>query len=228
MGPSDLAWIVAAYFVGSLPFGVLIGRLKGVDPREVGSKNIGATNVMRALGTGPGLLVLGLDMGKGYLLVWLAMRHYTTVVATTPPHFQLVGPGWWVVFFTAVAAMVGHIFPIFLGFRGGKGVATVGGIILALDPRVGVFAVLSFLVTLGATRYVSVSSTLAALAIPLAGLFLATRLRADTVSYRPDIVACFGGLAALFVIYKHRANYKRLAHGQEPKFGEKVTPIDAR
>jgi glycerol-3-phosphate acyltransferase PlsY len=208
-GPA-LGYIVFAYICGAIPFGVVIGRMRGVDPRNVGSGNIGATNVMRALGPVCAAFVLLLDLLKGFIPVWL--------VAHVLTHPERVQGGAWTGFgivCTAVAAMVGHNWSVFLRGKGGKGASTGFGVVLALDWRVGVLIALVMIVTVALTRYVSLGSTLGAWFVPL-GMWWWHR---GTVQLQPLLV--FGILAALLITFKHRSNYKRLLNGSESKFGGK-------
>ena len=186
-------WIAGAYLLGSIPFGFLIARMRGIDLRTFGSGNIGATNAMRALGKPLGIGVLLLDVGKGFLPVFLAQR---------PTDLALpLGCG--------VAAVIGHTFPLWLGFKGGKGVATGLGVWLALDPVAGLAAIAAFELALVATRYVSLASILGAFAMPVA---LKVQGRQDVLT------ACALGMAVLIAL-KHRGNLVRIAAGVEPRVG---------
>lgn len=191
--PQVLGLIAFAYLLGSIPFGYLICRLFfGIDVRTQGSGNIGATNVMRVAGKIPALFVLLLDAGKGYLPVFLAL------------HFGL---GWAVA--CAVAAILGHSRSIFLGFKGGKSVATGAGTILAFNPIAGLGAFMIWLIILAITRYVSLASIVAALSLPLLMWLLHSHW----------LVVFYGGVAGLYVVIRHRANITRLKNGTEPKIG---------
>jgi acyl phosphate:glycerol-3-phosphate acyltransferase len=183
----------SAYLCGSIPTGVLIARRLGVEVRKVGSGNIGATNVARSAGKKAGLLTLLGDAAKGLLPV-LIVRLWdlgdTTLAAT------------------AVAALLGHLFSPFLGFSGGKGVATGLGVFLGLAPYAILLALLLFLATFALSRIVSLASLVAAAATPLLLLLLAYP--------RAQVVA--GLVIALLVILRHHENIARLWKGQEPKF----------
>ncbi|MCB0882135.1 MAG: glycerol-3-phosphate 1-O-acyltransferase PlsY [Thermoleophilia bacterium] len=181
--------VAAAYLLGSIPFAYLAGRMKGVDIRTVGSKNVGATNVFRTLGRGIGITVMALDIAKGLAAVLLAK-------GITDPHWDLAA---------AAAAILGHVFPVWLRFRGGKGVATAGGTILALTPLPALIVLVIWFVVIAATRYVSLGSILAAIAFP--PLLIAFR--------EPWAVLLFGTVAAAVVVWKHRANIQRLRAGNE-------------
>lgn len=188
---------LAAYLLGSIPFGLLIGKRRGVDVRTTGSGNIGATNVARSVGKKLGALVLLLDALKGALPV-IGLRVAAAQGVSVPPA---------VVAAVALAAIVGHCYPVWLRFRGGKGVATALGVFLAVDPAaagvgVGVFALLYL-----AFRVVSLGSVTAAIAIPT---FLA-------LAGRPPAIIGLGVAGALIVIVKHRGNLARLLRREELK-----------
>jgi acyl phosphate:glycerol-3-phosphate acyltransferase len=190
----------AAYLLGSVPFGLLFTRLfGGGDVRKSGSGNIGATNVARVAGPLPALLTLFLDIAKGAAPVWLAAR-ITGDSAT-----------WMMI--AALAALLGHCFPIWLKFRGGKGVATAAGAFLVLCPPALLGSMILFLVVLFFWRYVSLASIAASAAMPLLiYLFWAPR-------HAPPLIVTFGALAAAaIIVYKHDANIQRLAQGEESKF----------
>jgi acyl phosphate:glycerol-3-phosphate acyltransferase len=205
----DWVWLlIGAYFFGSIPFGYLIARAHGIDITRVASGNIGATNVMRALGKGYGLLVFFLDVAKGY--VPAALAHY----AIQKPDFLPTSQEF--AFVVGMAAVVGHCLSPFLRFKGGKGVATGLGAMLGATPWMALTVFGVFLVLLAITRYVSLSSILAVLTMPIFG-----------VLYRdpPSLIIASGGLAA-FIIYRHRGNIRKLREGTENKFtfGKKTGP----
>jgi len=198
---SSVYWIpIAAYFLGSIPFGLILAAIfGGRDVRKSGSGNIGATNVARVVGPIAGILTLILDAAKGSAAVLLAAR-FTGENAT-----------WMMI--ASFFVLLGHCFPIWLKFKGGKGVATAAGIFLALSPYAMLGALLLFILVVAYWRYVSLGSIAAACAIPLLMYFLWAPHHAP-----PHIVA-FGSLGiALFVVYKHDANIQRLVQGEEPKF----------
>jgi acyl phosphate:glycerol-3-phosphate acyltransferase len=194
-------WLAAilAYLLGSIPFGLLIVKARGgPDIRETGSGNIGAANVSRAAGAFAGLLTLLLDAGKGYLAVWIAGR---AAAPTASARWMTVA---------AVLAVVGHVFPVWLRFKGGKGVATGLGVFLPICPEaVGAAIVLWVLVVLF-WRYSSLGSISAAAALPvLVYAFYAPR-------HAPPTFVTLGTLAvSLLVLLKHRSNMERLFAGQE-------------
>ncbi len=198
-----LALIVLGYLSGSIPSGVLLSRRRGVDPRDVGSGNIGATNVARAAGTLAGTLTLIGDLLKGLVPVLIARR-----IGLSHGAIALVG----------LSAFFGHLYSCFLGFGGGKGVATALGILLGAAPLGALILVGAFLATLALTRFVSVASLLAAaLAAPLL----------LTLGYPAATVATALVTGAL-VAYRHRDNIRRLRFGTEPRVGvAKVSGFDS-
>ena len=219
--------IASAYLVGSIPFGYLVARAKGIDIREHGSGNIGATNVGRVLGKRLGRAVFFLDFAKGAAPVVAAGFLFHILPRSTPDPLTA---GLWVT--VAVATIVGHVFPIYLRFKGGKGVATTFGALLALWPFVTLpcfVAMLLWAVTLKATRYVSVASCVAAVAVP-AGVLAASAAGLTTSTHGfgawtiiwPFALATT--LVALLVVYRHRGNLARVRAGTEPRVGAPRTP----
>jgi len=198
--------VAIGYVSGSLPFGLWLPRaLKGVDVRTLGSRNLGATNVYRTLGAAIGIPVLVLDVAKGALPVWL--------VPGLPFAAAFPGGVEWCRIAVGLAAVLGHVFTMFAGFRGGKGVATGGGVLLALSPLACGICALVFVVTVAVTRYISMGSMLGACAFPLTLAFRAGGLRTPTFA--------FGLVLALLVIARHRDNIVRLARGEERRFSLK-------
>lgn len=197
---------VLGFASGSLPFGYLAGRLRGIDIREHGSKNIGATNVIRVLGKGIGIPVFVLDLLKG-LLPCLIMKSGGVDSA--------------VLVVTGLSAILGHMFTPWLGFKGGKGVATAAGVLLGIAPLpmlVGLAVWFAFFFT---TRYVSLASMMAGLGV--AGTMLVQMLRTGAWD---GVLLGFGVLLAGLVILRHRANIGRLLAGTEPKAGQKKRPVE--
>jgi glycerol-3-phosphate acyltransferase PlsY len=188
------AFVVAlAYLIGSIPFGYLIVRLTGRgDVRQTGSGGTGATNVSRRAGKAAGILTLILDAFKGAIAVLIAARFSDG----------------WVIAAAAIAVIAGHVFPVWLGFRGGKGVATGVGVFLMLAPLAVLFAGVVFLTLFLFTRYVSLGSIAGAATIPLA---------VSREGLASPIFASAVAIAAL-IIFAHRANIARLINGTEPKF----------
>jgi glycerol-3-phosphate acyltransferase PlsY len=191
---------VAAYLLGSIPFGLLLTRLfGGVDVRKSGSGNIGATNVARVAGPLAGILTLLFDAGKGAAAVWLAGR-----VSNESATWMMIA---------ALGALLGHCFPIWLNFRGGKGVATAAGAFFVLCPAALLGSVIVFLLVVIFWRYVSLASISAAAAMPLLIYLL------WAPHHAPPPVVTFGALAAAaIIVYKHDGNIQRLVQGEEPKF----------
>jgi glycerol-3-phosphate acyltransferase PlsY len=186
---------IISYLIGSIPTGFILGKAAGVDVRSVGSGNIGATNVARVMGKGHGLLTLIADVVKGLLPALVARQ-----MAFSDAAVAVVG----------AAAFLGHLFPVFLKFRGGKGVATAFGVLLALAPQAMWVPLVAFIAAVVVSRRVSLGSICAAVAAPLALWFF---------SYPMPLTALAAFLAA-FVIARHHANIKRLLAGSEPRFGE--------
>jgi acyl phosphate:glycerol-3-phosphate acyltransferase len=189
---------VLAYLIGAVPIGVLIARARGVDIRREGSGNIGASNVMRVLGVKLGLLAFAGDVGKGALAVLLGR--------------WLFGLNAWPLAGCAVAVVVGHCYSPYIGFAGGKAVATGLGVILALNWPAGLVCFAVWIVVVAATRYISVASVVAyALSPAIAWAF---RCHVSTVA--------MAGFLACVSIYRHRDNLRRLLAGTESKIGQRV------
>ncbi len=195
---------LAGYLLGALPFGYLVARAKGVNIFEVGSRNPGATNVRRVLGRGPGNLVLFLDAAKGAAAAgWPLLRD----PGGSAEALCVIG---------FVAAILGHSFSCFTGFRGGKSVATAAGGFTVLFPAGMGIALAVFILTLATTRYVSLASMSGGVAVAVSALAMRQSL----------LVAGVAVGAAGFVIIRHRANLSRLLAGTEPKVGSKPPPVD--
>jgi acyl phosphate:glycerol-3-phosphate acyltransferase len=190
--------VIIAYLLGSVPFGYLIVRRKvGADIRETGSGGTGATNVSRRAGKAAGVLTLVLDALKGAAAVLVA---------------QLVSGDVWVITSAAIAVIAGHIFPVWLGFRGGKGVATAVGAFLVLTPIALLCAGVVFVSVVFFTRYVSLGSMIAAVMVPLFVL-LQSRFVTPVADLRPLLTAAIA--VALLILFAHRGNIERLARGTE-------------
>ncbi len=200
ISPALLSIPAAAYLLGSIPFGLLLTRLfGGGDVRKSGSGNIGATNVARVAGTLPGILTLLFDVAKGAAAVWLAGR-----VSNESATWMMIA---------ALATLLGHCFPIWLKFRGGKGVATAAGAFLVLCPPALLGSVILFLLVVFFWRYISLASVSAAASMPLLIYLL------WAPHHAPPPIVTFGALAAAgIIIYKHDGNIQRLVQGEEPKF----------
>ena len=192
--PLRIVAITAAYLIGSIPFSYLVARRHGVDVRAVGSGNVGATNVMRSVGRAAGVAAFVLDFAKGaaasLLGLWLAP-------ATPLPAL------------CAAVAVVGHMYPVWLRFRGGKGVATGAGAFLPLVPTATGAALATFAVVLAITRYVSLASIAGTLVLAVAAFLLGAAA---------PVVRAAAGMAVL-IVWKHRANLERLSRGTESRVG---------
>ncbi len=191
-----MAWIIASYLLGSVPTGLVLARLKGRDPRTTGSGNIGATNVMRAAGKVLGIATLVGDIAKGFFPTWLAIY---------------VHQPQWVVAAAGLAAFAGHLFPVYLRFKGGKGIATALGVFLALNSLAVAVTVIVFAVILAGSRYVSLGSLIGTALMPL----LLIWMRA------PNAYVLLSLVMAVLIVIKHRSNIARLLSGTENKIGKK-------
>jgi glycerol-3-phosphate acyltransferase PlsY len=195
--------VLLAYLTGSFPTGLIVGKsLFGKDPREHGSNATGATNIFRVFGARVAIPVMLFDVGKGALAVVLAA--WAGRNAGLPREaLQVMG---------AVAAMLGHVFPIFAGFRGGKGVATGAGALIVMAPTAAIFCAVGFLLVVGLTGVVSAASMTAAIILPLA-----IALGAQGRPANPWYLG-LGVAVALFIVFTHRANIRRILKGQEQAF----------
>jgi len=208
--------LLASYLLGAVPFGLVLARLvKGVDLRTVGSGNIGATNAMRVLGKPLGLLAFLLDFAKGAVPVVLCAPRIGAVPASL---FGPEGPALLPEVLCGAAAVLGHCFPVYLGFKGGKGVATACGAIVAIDWPVFVVAGLVWVALAFTLRYVSLASLAMGVAFPI--------LAYVRKPGAPAFVAGCAALAALIVV-RHRANVARLLNGTEPRIGAKAAAATA-
>lgn len=190
----DFVFPMVGYLVGAIPFGLVIGKMAGIDVRKEGSRNIGATNVNRVLGKKLGVLTLVCDSSKGLLPMWLA---WSFLPESENQEF--------IIALTGVMAVIGHMFPVYLRFRGGKGVATGLGVFLFLSPPTIILSLAVFLVSVKFSGFVSVGSLLASALAPL-WLYL---LGASTIAIGAAAVI------ALLIWVKHHENINRLLHGQE-------------
>lgn len=201
-----LATVIPAYLLGSLPWGLWIGRARGMDVRQHGSGNLGATNVYRLLGPGLGILVLVLDAAKGAAAVWWGRQ------GIGAPSFP--GGAEWSALVAGVVAILGHMLTVFAGFKGGRGVATTIGVFLALAPWAMLLGLGAFVVAFAITRRVSIGSLALAAVYPIGILF--------TVS-GPSRTRLFvlGLVISALIVYRHLPNLRRLARGEEK-------PLDLR
>ncbi len=189
-------WIVGAYLVGSIAFGILVSKLYGLpDPRTVGSGNIGATNVARSGKKMAAVLTLLGDMFKGWFPVWIALQS---------------GMLMWVVSGVGLAVFFGHLYPLYHGFKGGKGVATALGVMLEISSWLGLAALSTWLVVFSASRYSSLGAIVAALLAPVYAWYL--------LPYQDYIVTVV--VMSVFLIWRHRTNIQKLIAGTESGFGK--------
>lgn len=205
---------VAAYLLGSIPSAVWIGRsFYGVDVREKGSRNAGTTNTMRVLGLLPGLFVLAVDVFKGWLAVYFAKFFGSSLAEIEPDYlvyYQLV---------VGAFAVIGHALPVFAGFKGGKGVATMLGVVIGLFDKIIPLVLAVFVLVFILTHFISVSSMCAAVSFPI---FYSTC--SIWLHYNINTVQLvFSVIVALFILWTHRKNIRRLRKGEEPKFKFKKT-----
>ena len=196
-----LGAVVASYLLGSIPFGLVIARVfKGVDLRKHGSGNIGATNVGRVIGKPFGVLAFVCDFGKG----WVPTAFFSTWVESTTL---------WPAVLCGAAAVCGHVWPLYLKFKGGKAVATGCGALVALDPMLFLIGGVAWLVTLALFRYVGLASMVMGAAFPIAAMF-----RVSQGLYGSEVVIGALGLTVL-ILLRHRSNISRMMSGTEPRIG---------
>lgn len=189
---------LGAYLAGSIPTGYWLGKTwKGVDVRQLGSGNLGATNVFRVLGQGPGAITLAIDILKGFVSVWITKRFYPEPLSIS--------------LFAGLCAILGHTTSLFVRFRGGKGVATSAGVFLALLPVPSLAALASFLLVFGLSHYVSLGSLSGALVLAVSSFLLAA----------PPVLSWSATAIAGFVFWTHRANIRRLWNGTENRIAWK-------
>lgn len=197
----DILLLIGCYILGGIPFGVIVGKVaRGIDIRDYGSGNIGASNVLRTLGTGPALVVFFFDTVKGLAAVLVCDR--------------FGGGPWWVVG-GALACILGHNFSVFLKFKGGKGVATGLGVMIGLNWLIALIGFGIWLLVVGITRYISVASVIAAASMPVQMVLW----KDMNVPLAYQVLAA---AAAVLVVVKHISNFKRLIRGAEPRIGQKL------
>ena len=201
--------LLGSYLLGSIPFGYVAGKIGGIDIRKIGSGNIGATNVVRVLGKRYGYSVFVLDFLKGFGAVKISMSIATDARLewASPEIFGILA---------AIASVIGHSFPVWLKFRGGKGVATSAGALFGLIPLAALIGIVIWVLVFWFTRYVSVASVVAAATLPLVILIMTrlNQIHGNALFYSSL------GLAAV-VMWRHRSNFSRLMHGSEPRFTRK-------
>lgn len=192
-----IVWIVGAYLVGSIAFGILVSKLYGLpDPRTVGSGNIGATNVARSGKKMAAVLTLLGDAFKGWFPVWIALQS---------------GMLMWVVSGVALAVFFGHLYPLYHGFKGGKGVATALGVMLAISPVMGGAALLTWILVFAISRYSSLGAIVAAVLTPVYAWYL--------LPYQDYVITVM--IMSVFLVWRHRSNIQKLLSGTESGFGKK-------
>ncbi len=205
----DAALVVGAYLIGSVPFGYIFAKaVRGIDIRTEGSGNIGATNVGRVLGRGWGIVVFVLDVLKGFVPVLTALLVHQLKIGAAELPLAVV--------LTGLAAIAGHNWPVFLRFKGGKGVATSCGVFVAVFPLGLLISLGVWVLAVAITRYVSVGSMLAGIALLVSALLLQEEPLA-----RGKFLTAFTGLAAVLSIVRHRSNIRRLIEGTENKIGKR-------
>lgn len=191
------AAITLAYLLGSVPFAYLLSRRRGIDLRQVGSGNVGASNVLRTSGVRIAVLAMGLDAVKGVVAVVMAERLATGAGAPMA---------------AGLASVVGHIYPVWLRFRGGKGVATAAGVFAVLMPVALAFASAAFVLSVWLTRYISVGSMVGAVTLAVVA----------AVSDSPTVIEAGSIIAAVIILHRHRANIARVRAGTERRVGQRL------
>ena len=204
MHSTAAVFAILSYFLGAVPFGLLLSRVKGVDIRQVGSKNIGATNVFRSVSKTLGVLTFVADGLKGFVPAWL----FPKIVAAWG---QGAPPPWLGLLFAALA-IAGHTWPVYIKFKGGKGVATSAGALIGIAPAATGIGLVTWILAMALTRYVSVSSIAAALIVPAAGW----GLYAKQGLALPIALTVIG----LLIVWRHKGNIQRLMNGTEHRFGK--------
>ena len=204
-----LVIVVLSYIIGSFPTSIIVGKLlKGIDIREHGSGNAGGTNVFRVLGPGPGIFVMLFDAFKGFAATFWVSR---IIIDPVPLDAGMI------MILAGVGAIVGHIWTVFAHFRGGKGVGTAAGMLLALFPKALLVCLLVFFVVLFLSKIVSLSSMSAAIALPITLSIFKFSLHIPVA----NSLYVFSFIAAALIIFTHRSNIKRLLNGTENRFGKK-------
>ncbi len=204
---SSLAFIVLSYLVGAIPVSFLLcKKLKNIDIRFVGSKNVGATNAARVLGKKWFFIITAIDVFKGFLPVYLSKIFL---------QYKMIYPATVISIIIGLVTILGHIYPIYLNFKGGKGVAVSTGIFLAFDYRLVLVGFILFVITVGITKYISAGSVTASISLPFSYYFF----NRDEIDKTFLIFTIF---ISIYVIYKHKGNIIRIIQGRERKWGEKI------
>ena len=190
---------LVSYLIGAIPFAYIVARAHGVDVRKVGSGNVGATNVLRSVGKAAGASVLLLDAAKGFLPTFLIPYAFAACTQDTPSTPLAIA--------CALAAICGHVWPVYLGFKGGKGIATSAGALIALAPAAVLIGLIVWIIVFFLSKYVSLASIIAAIAIPAVAWYL----------YLPEGMLLPGTLTliGILAVAKHRSNIQRLINGNE-------------
>tara|TARA_Y100000031_G_C8109629_1_gene332829 strand:- start:111 stop:740 length:630 start_codon:yes stop_codon:yes gene_type:complete len=195
-----LSGLLTAYLIGSFPTAYIFGRvIKGIDIRKFGSGNVGATNTFRVIGRAPGLMVLAIDILKGFVCVAYIAKLFMLISPVARPELYKVLMG--------TSAIAGHSWPVFLKFKGGKGVATSAGVVIGLIPNIFLLSFLAWAIIFSITGYVSLASIIAAISIPIFTLFCGESTEVIT----------FMSALCILIVYKHRSNIGRLKRGEEKK-----------
>ncbi len=209
-----IIYIILVYLAGGIPFGFIAGKIKGLDIREHGSRNVGATNVFRVMGKGPGVAVYLLDALKGFMPVLISKMIWPSTNV----------PDQWFYIAVGLAAILGHVFTPYLRFKGGKGVATASGVLLALEPAAILIALGSFTIVFLAFGYVSLGSIIASLVFPISAAVI--RIVQNQNPLVP--IVALGWLITILIMLTHKKNIIRLLNGTENKFSFKKdkAPLD--
>jgi acyl phosphate:glycerol-3-phosphate acyltransferase len=203
-----IGMVVIGYLLGAIPFGVIISKLaRGIDVREYGSGSMGMTNVMRTVGAKAGIIVLILDLLKGCGAVALAWAIFYSANHDMVHWGQMAG---------GAAAVIGHSWPVYIGFRGGRGISTAFGAIMVIAWQVGLICLATFLLLVLIFRYISLGSIMAAIAL------VVSMVISYVCDWEPVAYLAFALVVAPIVIFRHRGNIKRLLSRTEPKIGQKV------
>jgi glycerol-3-phosphate acyltransferase PlsY len=207
LAPAGL--LLACYLIGSIPFSFLVVKaIRRTDIRHHGSGNVGATNVARTVGKLPGLVALLLDGAKGWGAIELARLIFHSAAWPLRAGGLMQSASFWIGA-AAVAVVIGHMYPVWLRFHGGKGVATATGVFIAIDPAAIALGAILFFLTVGITRYISLGSVIAAVAVPIAMRF---------VTGETFWTLVFSVVVSMLVIFRHRSNIARLMRGEERRF----------
>jgi glycerol-3-phosphate acyltransferase PlsY len=211
--------MIVGYLLGSIPSGVIVGRASGVDVHQSGSGKTGATNVLRSAGWGAGLIVATADALKGAIPVLLAHFLFAPV-----GHGVTATASAWIATAAGLAAVLGHTFPIYVGFKGGRGVATTGGMALALAWPAALLALVVFILPIVVTRYVSLGSIVGASLLPFVYLGLTGIIQRNPLTGADWATFAALFIAAIAIDVSHRDNIERILNGTERRLGEKATP----